>query len=266
VFAQLNRPRGSEQRGQCRAFTLVELLVVIAIIAVLSALLLPTLSKAKGSAWRADCLGNLRQMSFATHLYWNDSGGNCFPASCGLAGATNKGQTYWVGWIGPGKEGERAVNLSAGALHPYLRESSVRLCPSFRHAMAKFKPKAVITVSGYGYNLALSPDSTERPVNVNRLSRPSELAVYADAAQINDFQSPASPSNPMLEEWYFLTSETNFGSRAYYPNGHFRHSSRANVMFIDGHTAPERMVPGSLDTRLPDQNVGTLRSELLTPR
>jgi len=266
VFAQLNRRRGSEQRGQKSAFTLVELLVVIAIIAVLSAMLLPALSRAKGSAWRADCVGNLRQMSLATHLYWNDSGGNCFPASYGLAGATNKGQTYWIGWIGPGKEGERAVNLSAGALHPYLRESSVRLCPSFRHAMAKFKPKAVITVSGYGYNLGLSPDSKGQPVNVNRLSHPSELALFADAAQVNDFQSPASPSNPLLEEWYFLSYETNFGSRAYYPNGHFRHSGNANVVFIDGHTAPERMAPGSLDARLPEQNVGTLRGELLTLR
>jgi prepilin-type processing-associated H-X9-DG protein len=243
---------------------LVELLVVIAIIAVLSALLLPSLSRAKGSAWQTDCVSNLRQMGIATQLYLNENGGNFFPASYGQAGATNKGLTYWVGWIGPGKEGERAVDFTTGALHPYLRGSSVRLCPSFRHAIAKFKPKTVALVSGYGYNINLSPDSSGRPVNINRISTPSDLALFADAAQVNDFQAPATPANPLLEEWYFVSCETNYTSRSYYPNGHFRHAAKANVIFCDGHVGPEKMLPGSLDARIPEQKVGSLRGEILT--
>jgi prepilin-type N-terminal cleavage/methylation domain-containing protein len=64
-----------------RAFTLIELLVVIAIIAILAAMLLPTLARAKEAGKRIACLNNLRQLSLATQMYVNDSQGYYPPRS-----------------------------------------------------------------------------------------------------------------------------------------------------------------------------------------
>lgn len=69
--------QGSEryEAPQCGGFTLVELLVVIAIVAILAALLLPSLTKAKNASRRAACISNLHQVGMAVHMYAQDHEG-----------------------------------------------------------------------------------------------------------------------------------------------------------------------------------------------
>jgi len=66
-----------------KGFTLIELLVVIAIIAILAAMILPALARAKEAARRTDCMGHLRQLELALKMYVEDNR-NLFPPHSGL--------------------------------------------------------------------------------------------------------------------------------------------------------------------------------------
>lgn len=234
------------------AFTLVELLVVIAVIGVLAALLLPVLARSKAAAQRVKCVNNLRQLGLATQMYWDDNAGSAFRYR---GATTNSGVTYWFGWLGSGNEGARAFDPTPGALFPYLGRRGVETCPSLDYALRNFKLKARGAAFGYGYNLHLSALSAQPPVKVAQLARPAETVLLADAAQVNTFQAPASPDHPMLEEFYYVSTNE--------PTVHFRHGERANAAFCDGHVAAEKPLPGSLDPRLPSQRIGRLRPEIL---
>src|SRR5690348_411119 len=246
----------SGQPGRRFGFTLVELLVVIAVIALLAALLLPALGRGKTTAYRAQCASNARQLGLATRMYWDDNNDVCF---LWQLGPTNGGRLYWFGWLENGPEGQRQYDARPGALYPYLRGHSVGVCPALNYSLAQFKLKATGAAYGYGYNRFLSAPAGQAPLRLPGIKSTSDLVLFADAAQVNDFQAPASKSTPLLEEWYYVDTTAD------YPNAHFRHGGRANAVFCDGHVGLEKPVVDSLDARLPGQEVGRLRPEILVP-
>ncbi len=254
----MNPPARFHPAPRLPGFMLIELLVVIAVIAILAAVLLPALGKAKLTVQSADCISNLRQLGVATQLYWADNRENSFPLWTKVDAT---GKTWWFGWLGNGADGQRAFNLSSGALFPYLHGNDVRLCPLLNAAAnPQFRPKGTNTIFSYGCNRYIFAAPGAPPAGTGRLARPTETCLFADAASVDNFLQ----AQTLLKEWYYLDLETNYAGANNYPNAHFRHGQRADVTFADGHVGRESMVPGSDDRHLPNQNVGQLRPEILT--
>jgi len=138
---------------------------------------------------------------------------------------------YWFGWLANGREGERPLTpRRARCFLPGRKGRGGLSGASVRTALLQVEGDGA--AYGYGYNLQLSAPLSQPPISLGKVTQPAELGVLADAAQVNDFQAPASRDRPLLEEFYYVNTNE--------PTAHFRHARQANVMFCDGHVGAER--------------------------
>lgn len=165
----MSRARPNQKRSERpQGFTLIELLVVIAIIAVLAAMLLPALGRAKARAKGISCLNNLRQLQLAWVLYSGDNSdrlaqtyGSQMPVpGIPIPPAYLPGGPY-AAWVhGTVKFGPSATDLEyikKGQIYPYASNFKVFKCP----ADTKIGDNGQPTIRSMSMNAWLNPISTE---------------------------------------------------------------------------------------------------------
>jgi prepilin-type N-terminal cleavage/methylation domain-containing protein/prepilin-type processing-associated H-X9-DG protein len=209
-----------------RAFTLVELLVVIGIIALLIAILLPVLSKARAAGNSTKCLANLRSLALAQTAYAAEQHNLLVEAGDGSYDV----QGSWI-----------------GIMEPYAGHALVRVCPSdnspyYDNPDTDFSP-AVYRLTSYAINNYVSP--THVPLGVTPFKRISqvrnssaviqfvELAetgsyAVADHIHVQDFYSPLTPTTTLKR----INQQMPVGRHG----GHIgQWDGVLNYSFLDGH-------------------------------
>jgi prepilin-type N-terminal cleavage/methylation domain-containing protein/prepilin-type processing-associated H-X9-DG protein len=211
-----------------RAFTLVELLVVIGIIAILVAILLPVLNRAREGGFRVQCLSNVRQVGLAFMLYANDNKGRLpkDPASIGAGPRWSD----WIYWQERGTTRKLDESIVVRYLGTPVNANLLR-CPSDDVNNRATTNGGVAAFGYYRYSYVVNTfiTNTVSSLTLGRIKRVSEkvLLVEEDERTIDDGHWVATGNPP-----------TNFLAIRHDRNGANwprNVDRRGNVAFLDGH-------------------------------
>src|SRR5258708_18037238 len=151
-FEPLRKSGWRSQPAKETGFSLIELLVVIAIVAILAALLLPVLHKARLKATAAACLSNQRQIALGFHMYADDNNDTIVPMQSPPGVTIHNAGGYWGGPNGPdpgpnawvSRDQALAVVKDAlrtnNALRQYCQDTAIFHCPGDNRTKRSFRP------------------------------------------------------------------------------------------------------------------------------
>jgi prepilin-type N-terminal cleavage/methylation domain-containing protein/prepilin-type processing-associated H-X9-DG protein len=263
-----NNCLGSDTRlARRRAFTLIELLVVIAIIAILAAMLLPALSRAKDRAQGAGCLSNTKQIGLAVIMYTGDQS-DFFPQ---IDPSWNPGPFQNVKGMKCGGEWNLKSgkpNTIAPLLQSYAPNNMVWVCPKRKRGITyKTEPgyfdPSVTGFLSYGFNELgvfgrVTPEDPYRlqKFKTSNTIRPSDMVAIADSSGSNDPAEcyPGGEQNDYKGDaaWLDIVWASISGpSRPINGKNHrlqtvyAKHNKGVNVIYVDGHAA--RSLPSKLN-------------------